>query len=77
MNLEYLFWSLIVLVLLIGGLLIGQTFWQPSETQTNTSSFRHQLWQDRSLDLTVQIGLIFCGALGIAALLPSPSEDKE
>ncbi len=77
MNLEYLFWSLIVLVLLIGGLIIGQKFWQPDETQTNENSFRYRLWYERSLDLAVQVGLIFCGALGIAALLPSPTEEQE
>jgi hypothetical protein len=44
---------------------------EPSES----SSFRLYFWQDRSLDLWAQAGLILCGALGIAALLPRPGEE--
>ena len=33
-------------------------------------SFRQWFWESRSLDLVAQVGLIFVGALGIAALLP-------
>jgi hypothetical protein len=35
------------------------------------------MWQSRSLDLAVQVGLIFVGALGIAALLPRGREDDD
>ena len=35
------------------------------------------LWESRSLDLVAQVGLIFVGALGIAALLPKGKGDEE
>jgi len=37
---------------------------------SESAAFRQWLWERRSLDLAVQVGLIFVGALGIAALLP-------
>ncbi len=38
-------------------------------------SFRAWFWERRSIDLAVQIGLLFVGALGITALLPDRDED--
>lgn len=38
-------------------------------------SFRQWFWESRSLDLVAQVGLIFAGALGIAALLPRGKEE--
>jgi len=40
-------------------------------------SFRQWFWESRSLDLAAQVGLIFVGALGIAALLPRGKEENE
>jgi len=37
-------------------------------------SFRILLWDVRSLDLLVQVGLTLVGALGIVALLPTLKE---
>jgi hypothetical protein len=68
----------IFIAILIGGLLIGQNTWRDntSEPQTEASSFRQWFWQSRTLDLVVQVGLIFGGALGIAALLPGHTEEE-
>jgi len=37
--------------------------------------FRDWFWEQRALDLAVQIVLVFAGALGIAAILPVEDED--
>jgi len=59
----------VLAILLIVGLYVGQQFLSsPAESQTRV--FREWFWENRSLDLAVQISLIFVGALGIAALLP-------
>ena len=76
MNREYVVWATAVIVLLLVGVLIGRQFMTlPSET--NTTAFRLWFWEARSLDLAVQVGLIFVGALGISALLPSGKEGDE
>jgi Ni,Fe-hydrogenase I cytochrome b subunit len=71
---EHIAWVGAVVVLLIAGLLIGQQFLAPSD-DTHAGSFRQWFWESRSLDLAAQVGLIFVGALGIAALLPKGKED--
>ena len=78
MSREHLLWIVIFIVILVGGLLVGQnTRRQPASTpETETGSFRLWFWQSRTLDLVVQVGLIFGGALGIAALLPGDREEE-
>jgi len=88
-NSEYVVWISVVIVLLIIGLLIGQKFLnppddahvaqypgpaRPEQSQRVEGAFRQWFWESRSLDLAVQVGLIFVGALGIAALLPRGRE---
>ena len=76
MNREYVVWAAAVIVLLLVGMLIGQQFMTlPGET--NATAFRQWFWEARSLDLAVQVGLIFVGALGISALLPGGKEGDE
>ena len=82
MSREYVPWMGVAVVLLLGGLVIGLHFGDPSDSaytaqdpETGQGSFRQWFWESRSLDLAVQVGLIFVGALGIAALLPSSKED--
>ncbi len=82
MNPERAAWITAVVVLLIVGLFIGRQFLgrpdgapaaQRSDRIQGTSregSFRPWFWESRGLDLVAQVGLIFVGALGIAALLP-------
>jgi hypothetical protein len=76
MNHEYAAWIGVVVVLLIVGLLIGQQFLAPPD-DAHVGSFRWWFWESRSLDLVAQVGLIFVGALGIAALLPRSRENEE
>jgi hypothetical protein len=69
-----------VATLLTIGLLIGRQFMLYTEdTQVDESakSFREWFWQSRVLDLVAQVGLIFAGALGIAALLPREKESDD
>lgn len=67
-----LFW-LVIVVILIGGLLGGRGH----VTETGPpDTFRTWLWTHRTLDLIVQVGLIFAGALGVRAILPGDREEE-
>lgn len=72
-------WRPVLVLLLAAGLCVG--CWSAPDAASSTpepsdnTSFRLYFWQDRSLDLWAQAGLILCGALGIAALLPRPGEE--
>ena len=72
-------WVLIVAVLLIASFFIGRHFLlgngDGQKAEAADGSFREWFWERRGLDLVVQVGLIFAGALGIAALLPREKED--
>ena len=71
MSRENLPWLIVALLLLAGGWFASQRLIisTPAD-QEAVETFREWLWGTRSLDLTVQVGIIFVGALGIAALLP-------
>ena len=73
---EHVAWVGAVVALLVIGLLIGQQFVAPPDDD-QVASFRQWFWESRSLDLAAQVGLIFVGALGIAALLPRGKEESE
>ncbi len=81
MNREDLSWILIVIVLLVASYLIGRQFPAAegdtglTSTPSAERSFRVWLWEARRLDVAAQVGLIFVGALGIAALLPRSGEE--
>ena len=73
--------TVVVILLLAGGWLAGRRLLPSSapassapETEERRETFREWLWGTRSLDLAVQVGIIFVGALGIAALLPRGDE---
>lgn len=74
MNREHTAWIGVAALLLIVGLLVGRQF-LASPDNADVGSFRQWFWENRSLDLLVQVGLIFAGALGIAALLPWGKEE--
>ena len=76
MDREHVAWVGIVILLLVAGLLIGQQLMAPPD-DARADSFRQWFWESRSLDLVAQVGLIFVGALGIAALLPKGKGDDE
>jgi len=67
----------VVAILLIVGLLVGWYFNAAPEGASDTATsniFREWFWEQRSLDLLVQVALIFVGALGVAAVLPKHGE---
>ena len=71
MSRENLPWLIVALLLLAGGWFASQRLMVSTPAaQETVETFREWLWGTRSLDLTVQVGIIFVGALGIAALLP-------
>lgn len=75
MSRENLPWLGLAVLLLIGGWFVSQRMlvYLPAD-QAPIETFREWLWGTRSMDLAVQVGIIFVGALGIAALLPRGSE---
>jgi hypothetical protein len=75
-------WIAVMVALLIVGFLVGQRFLPAADREQQAAplaadqrSFRLWFWENRGLDLAVQTGLIFVGALSIAALLPRSRED--
>ena len=76
MNREHAAWVAAAVSLLIVGLLIGRLFLNPPD-DASVGSFRKWFWESRSLDLLIQAGLVFAGALGIAALLPKNKEEEK
>ena len=52
---------------------------KPEDSKANqtehTITFQEYLWEEHAIDLTIQIGLMLAGALGVAALLPAPDEE--
>ena len=61
------------IICLLGlGLLIAQVL--PKPDQAVKRGFGEGLWRVRRVDLMVQLGLVFVGALGIRALLPPEDE---
>ncbi len=48
----------------------------PGLAHVESPGFREWFWEIRSLDLLVQMALIFAGALGIAAILPVEDGDE-
>ena len=76
-------WIATMVALLIVGFVVGQRF-LPAEDErapttglTEQRAFRPWFWENRGFDLAVQTGMIFVGALSIAALLPRNREDDE
>jgi hypothetical protein len=84
MSREDLSWILLVLVLLVVSYLIGQQVLGPERTtkpvdlsadvKAEQSPFRIWFWEERGLDIAAQVGLLFVGTLGMAALLPHSGE---
>jgi H+/Cl- antiporter ClcA len=61
-------------------LLLGSLFWtywrDPQSPPEGPDAFRTWFWDRRRLDLIAQVGLIFAGALGVAAILPEFREEE-
>jgi uncharacterized MnhB-related membrane protein len=50
---------------------------EPLETAASEPSFSTMLWEERGLDVLVQIGLIFAGVLGVLGLLTEPAVERK
>ena len=70
MNRELLPGVVVIILLLSIGVLIGESFKPLSLSELERASFRAWFWEQRTFDLFAQMGLIFAGALGVAAILP-------
>lgn len=70
----------LLLVIVFSFLLLGWAFFQwlnPGEGLSPADpGFRAWFWEQRALDLAVQVVLVFAGALGIAAILPLEDQDE-
>jgi uncharacterized BrkB/YihY/UPF0761 family membrane protein len=64
-----------VILLLVGWLFFQLLNQQGAPIFPSNTGFREWFWEMRSLDLVVQVLLVFAGALGIAAILPVEDED--
>ncbi len=69
-----IFLGIVVILLFVGWFLYrlinGSVLFESVE-----GSFQAWIWENRSLDLAVQVLLVFAGALGIAAILPMEEDD--
>ncbi len=70
MNRELLRGAVIIALLLSIGTLIGKKFKPLVSSEQERDPFRAWFWEQRTFDLLAQMGLIFAGALGVAAILP-------
>jgi len=75
---ERLTWAALLIAVLLAGWLMGR-LWGRGEgyTPSEATTFRAWFWERRTLDLLAQVGLIFAGALGVAALLPGQRGMRE
>jgi hypothetical protein len=73
MNREVLRGAIIIVLLLSLGALLGERFKPLSSSELESNPFRAWFWEQRTFDLLAQVGLIFAGALGVAAILPQAS----
>ena len=71
---DRLFLALGIICLVGLGMLTAQIF--PRSAGVVKQGFGEGLWRWRRLDLMVQVGLVFVGALGIRALLPEEDETE-
>jgi len=81
MNRERMIQVVVVAAMLTVGLRIGWYFdTRPAldsyDSIATSNSFREWFWEHRSLDLLVQVALIFVGALCVAAVLPKHTESQ-
>jgi hypothetical protein len=73
---ERIAWFTIAALLLIAGLLFSRSY-PPPASSPDVDPFRQRFWESRGLDIVAQVGLVFAGALGIAALMPLSKEEDE
>jgi hypothetical protein len=64
-----------IFVLLALGLVLFRVLNPADPAEAADDNMRVWLWENRGLDLIVQVALVFAGALGIAAILPVEEND--
>jgi len=69
------FFIIVVAILLLVGWFFFRFINSDELLRDEDSGFRTWFWDKRGLDLTVQVILVFAGALGIAAILPDEEEN--
>ncbi len=79
MSRNRLLWAFLLALLLVSGWAVGSSILREAEASAPDTEapldFRTWFWTHRSFDLAVQAGLIFAGALGVAAVLPRRKEE--
>ena len=65
----------VVIILLFTGWLLFRVLNSAELMNEEDGGFSQWFWEKRSLDLVIQIALVFAGALGIAAILPIEEND--
>lgn len=80
MNRSRLLPMVLLALLLLGGWWLGRGILREAEATQKVAGapldFRTWFWTQRSFDLAVQVGLVFAGALGVAAVLPRQQEKE-
>jgi uncharacterized MnhB-related membrane protein len=69
-------WAAVILVVAAFAWMVlpGQ---QPAQVEAGLAGFSTVLWQDRAVDMALQVVLIFAGVLGILTLLGKPAAAGE
>lgn len=75
--------KLLFLILVVGFFLcacaVSESQYESSdlsqEQPVEEGTFQEYLWDQHSLDLMIQIGLLLAGSLGVVVLLPTPDEE--
>lgn len=49
---------------------------EPPRAGQDSISFQEYFWLENPAALLIQVGIVLAGAFGVAALLPSPEEEK-
>ncbi|MDX9953396.1 MAG: hypothetical protein RBT75_04850 [Anaerolineae bacterium] len=80
MDRNRMLWMLVLGLALLASGILGHGILREAEAAHAAAEspldFRTWFWTHRSLDLAAQVGLIFAGALGVAAVLPRQREEE-
>lgn len=69
-------WLIFCLILLVTGYLLFMIFGGKA-VDTDAFNFRNWFWNNRTIDLFIQVELLFAGALGVSVILSSVKDEGE
>ena len=69
-------WLIFCLILLAAGYLLFMLFGGEA-ANTDAFNFRIWFWSNRTIDLFVQVELLFAGALGVSVIFSSMKDEGE